>query len=156
MKKFDFRNLPRWLRDFVPLVFWLALIFFLSSQSRLVEIESEIGDKFFFKGAHIATYAVLMWLWWRALSASRQNQWPTLLAALGLTVLYGISDEIHQSYVPGRHAQAADVLFDTSGALLMLLLLRRLKWLRFFPEKLGLSFDEAVPESAQVLRSNNR
>ena len=57
--------------------------------------------------------------------------------ALGLTILYGISDEIHQLFVLGRVGQIADVLFDTSGALAMILLLRRHKWLRHFPENLS-------------------
>lgn len=36
---FKLATLPRWLRDFAPLFFWMALIFALSSQSVLVEIE---------------------------------------------------------------------------------------------------------------------
>ena len=36
--------------------------------------------------------------------------------ALGLTLLYAISDEVHQSFVPGRHARWYDVGFDMIGA----------------------------------------
>jgi len=36
---FKLARLPRWLRDFVPLFFWMALIFALSSQSVLVDIK---------------------------------------------------------------------------------------------------------------------
>jgi VanZ family protein len=79
-------------------------------------------------------YAVLAWLWWRALAPQRQISGPVLSLVFVLTVLYGISDEIHQLFVPGRHGRVADVLFDTSGTLLMILLLRWFKWLRFFPE----------------------
>jgi hypothetical protein len=117
-------SLPRWLRDFVPLVLWMTLLFILSSQSVLVDIEDEAGEKFFYKTAHLIAYAVLAWLWWRALAPQRQTSWPVLLAALALTVFYAISDEAHQAFVPGRHAALYDVLFDASGALAMILLIR--------------------------------
>jgi VanZ family protein len=129
-------RLPRWLRDFAPLVIWMVLIFALSHRSVLVVIENDAGEKTFYKSAHMVAYAMLMWLWWRALSPQREARWLLLLPALGLTILYGISDEIHQLFVPGRYGRIADVLFDTGGALLMLLLLRQLKWLRTVPERL--------------------
>jgi len=126
---------PRWLRDFLPLLAWLAVIFFLSSRSVLVNIDNEAGEKLFYKTAHMLAFALLAWLWWRAITPRRTAGWPVFVAALGLTVLYGISDEIHQYFVPGRHARLADVLFDTGGALAMILLLRKFEWLRHFPEK---------------------
>jgi VanZ family protein len=134
-----FAALPRWIRDFVPLVIWMALIFLLSSRSTLLEIESQLGDKLVFKSSHIVAYAVLTWLCWRALSSARHTDWPLLATAFALAVLYGISDEIHQLFVPGRHGRLADVFFDAGGALLMILLLRWLAWLRRFPESLALS-----------------
>ena len=54
-------------------------------------------------------------------------------AALGLvfTVIYAMTDEYHQSFVPGRAMMARDVLIDTLGALLgvfiVLMVLRRQK-----------------------------
>lgn len=123
----------RWLVDFVPLIFWLLLIFSFSARSTLVVIEQEAAEKLFYKGAHMFVYAVLVWLWWRALSPERRITWPVLLLALLFTVLYAVSDEIHQRFVPGRHGQLADVLFDAAGALAMILLIRRLPWLSFFP-----------------------
>jgi hypothetical protein len=50
---------------------------------------------------------------------------PSLLAWL-LTVLYAISDEFHQSFVPGRHASWGDVLYDAAGAFFALWIVRRL------------------------------
>ena len=133
---FRLDKLPRWLRDITPLLFWLALIFVLSDQPVLIVIKDEVQEKFFYKVAHVIAYAVLAWLWWRALAPQRQFGWPILSAALTLTILYGISDEIHQLFVPGRHAQLSDVLFDTSGALAMILFVRQVSWLRAFPENL--------------------
>ncbi len=39
--------------------------------------------------------------------------------------------------LPGRFGRVSDVLFDASGGLAMILLLRRYKWLRLFPENLS-------------------
>jgi VanZ family protein len=123
----QFDRTPRWLRDFVPLVFWLGLIFWLSSQPQLVQFDEPLTAMLFAKTAHFVVYGILAWLWWRALSSSRQLTWSILLTAFILTTLYGASDEIHQSYVLGRTGQFADVLVDASGALAMVLSIRRIK-----------------------------
>ncbi|MBE7552369.1 MAG: VanZ family protein [Anaerolineales bacterium] len=135
---FRLELLPRWLRDMAPLVFWMLLIFVLSAQSRLIKIEDAADEKIFYKTAHFVAYAVLAWLWWRALAPQRQVAWPVLLLAFALAALYGISDEIHQLFVPGRHGQVADVLFDAAGAWAMILLIRRINWLRTWPDSLNL------------------
>jgi VanZ family protein len=116
----------------------MGLIFFLSNQSTLVDVESEINEKLIYKSAHIFAYAVLAWLWWRCLSPDRQVTWPVLAWTLGLATLYAISDEIHQRYIPGRHGQLADVLFDVAGALAVVLWLRLFEWPRRFPERASL------------------
>jgi len=134
--KFRFDALPRWLRDVVPLIGWMALIFALSSRQGLIEIDNPASERFVFKGAHVFVYALLAWLWWRVLSSQRGVSWPILLAAWFLATLYGVSDEIHQLFVPGRHGRVADVLFDAAGALAMVIALRRVAWLRLFPESL--------------------
>ena len=131
-------RLPRWVRDIAPLLFWMGLIFFLSDQPTLIVIEDEVSEKTVYKLAHVLAYAGLAWLWWRALSPNRQATWTVLGVAVGLATLYGISDEFHQLFVPGRHAQSADVLFDMAGALAMALLLRCFQWPRLFPERLRL------------------
>ena len=53
------------------------------------------------------------WRWRRVAGAS-------LLGAFVIAVLYGVSDEFHQSFVPGRTPDAADVLADAVGAALAL------------------------------------
>lgn len=115
----------RWLRDGAPLILWMALIFWLSSRSTLVAIEDDSAEKLVFNGAHLFTYAILAWLWWRALSPQRQLDSTRLWLALGLTILYGVSDEVHQSFVPGRAAQLTDLLFDAAGAGVMIWLIWR-------------------------------
>ena len=134
MSRFRLEDLPRWIRDFGPLIFWLVLIYGLSDQSQLADIEDEITERVVYKLAHVLAYAVLAWLWWRVLAPQRQATWLVLPMAWVLSILYGISDEIHQLYVPGRSGRVADVLFNAAGALLTVLLLRRFERLRGFPE----------------------
>ena len=141
---FRLEQLPRWLRDVMPLVLWMALIFALSSQPTLVIIKDETDEQLFYKTAHVLAYAMLTWLWWRALAPQRQIGWSILLAAVVLTTLYGVSDEIHQLFVPGRHGRLVDVFFDVGGALAMILLIRRVKWLRVWPDSLSLPFSEGL------------
>jgi VanZ family protein len=129
--------LPRWLRDFAPLVLWKLFIFYLSAQSRFwINIENELFETIFFETCHAVVYAILGWLWWRALSPDRKFTWSTFCMALGMVILYALSDEYHQLYVPGRAAETADVLLDTAGGLAALLLIRRSEWARRFPENL--------------------
>ena len=105
----------RWL----PAVAWMALIFFLSSRSDLPHAPEHWLDVLWKKGAHLGAYAILACLYERALALPRRGK----LAALGLTVLYAISDEFHQSFTPGRMPAASDVLIDTVGATLGLYLI---------------------------------
>lgn len=129
-------KLPRWLRDVAPLMLWMALIFGLSSQTRLIRITHPAESEIFYKTAHVIFYAILAWFWWRSLAPQRRVTGSILALAFLLTVMYGISDEFHQWFVPSRHSRVTDVLFDGSGALMMLLLLRSVGWLRHFPENL--------------------
>ena len=48
-----------------------------------------------------------------------------------LTVLYGVSDELHQAFVPARVASELDVGIDAAGALLGIT--TWMAWLRFLP-----------------------
>ena len=133
---FQLEKLPRWLRDIAPLMLWMVLIFGLSSHARLIRIAHPVESEIFYKTAHVIFYVILLWLWWRVVSPLRQATGSILALAFLLTVMYGISDEFHQWFVPGRHSRVTDVLFDGSGALMMLLLLRSVGWLRNFPENL--------------------
>ena len=107
----------RWL----PATAWMALIFFLSSRSDLPHAPEHWLDVLWKKGAHLGAYAILACLYERALALPRRGK----LAALGLTVLYAISDEFHQSFTPGRTPLATDVLIDTAGGIVGLYVVRR-------------------------------
>ena len=92
---------------------WMGLIFFLSAQPDLPHPQSGWLDLLFSSAAHMFMFGVLAVLWAWALGQGRYG-W---LVALALTLLYALSDEFHQSFVPGRHADPADLVCDALGAL---------------------------------------
>ena len=74
---------------------------------------------------HIPAYAVLAVAWRWALSAWFDlSLTPSLMAGL-IATGYGIFDEWHQSFVPGRYASLTDVMFNVAGVLLGLWLAAR-------------------------------
>lgn len=91
---------------------WMAVIFVFSSQPKSDIPTFGVWDTLIKKAGHMLEYAILAWLWYRALG--RLHGW----AAWGITALYAASDEFHQSFTPGRHAQIADVIIDAAGAAL--------------------------------------
>jgi VanZ family protein len=100
----------------IPAFLWMALIFAISSIPDVGGVPGGFSDS----TAHMGVYAVLGGLYLRALSRKdwRNLGWQTALAAIALSTLYGMSDEWHQSFVPGRTSEWRDVFSDAAGALL--------------------------------------
>jgi len=101
----------------LPVLVWAALIFALSS---IPDLGTGLGgwDLVLRKLAHAAEYAVLGALLARATAR------PGVAAVLG--ILYATSDELHQSFVPGRMGAPLDVAIDAVGVIAGVLL-----WDRF-------------------------
>jgi VanZ like family len=95
----------------LPVVAWAALIFALSS---IPDLGTGLGgwDLVLRKAAHVAEYAVLGALLARALSTT-VTAWAWLAWVMGTA--YAASDELHQHFVPGRHASALDLVIDAAG-----------------------------------------
>ena len=74
--------------------------------------------------AHFCLYAVLAALWPFALAPGLGMRRALPVAAAAISVLYAISDEIHQGYVPGRDSDPVDVVVDCLGIATALLLIR--------------------------------
>jgi len=68
---------------------------------------------------HFLVYALLSAMILRALRRHYEDNRfaPAMMLSIGLSVLYGISDEFHQSFVPSRSADSADVLADLLGSI---------------------------------------
>lgn len=126
---------------------WMIVIFIYSSQpatlsdekSRFVinafkylglNLNSLFGDLSNFivrKLGHLAEYAILYIFLYNAMKDSFKSK-TALIAALVILFFYASSDEIHQYFVPGRAARVRDVLIDTSGGtLVMIMIYKKLK-----------------------------
>jgi VanZ family protein len=108
--------------NFLPPLALMAVIFLLSAQP---DLSSGLGiwDLILRKLAHMTSYGLLTFLWWRALV--RRVAHP-LVFAVAISLLYAVSDEWHQSFVEGRHGSPIDVGIDAIGILVAVLLIRRL------------------------------
>ena len=109
-----------WLRTpfgrWLPLLVWMALIFLVSGRQTSQIPHFGLYDLLIKKAAHLTAYAIMMLL---ALWAVRDWRW-----ALAITIGYAISDEYHQTFVPTRQGTVVDVLVDSAGAILALLVVR--------------------------------
>lgn len=110
--------------DGLALLAYCSLIFWLSDQQRLpMPTTFEFQDKFLHAGA----YWVMGLLSWRAFRHFGMSASTLGLVSFLFCSLYGVSDEWHQSFVPGRESSAADWLADSFGAALAMGLLVKLK-----------------------------
>ena len=113
-----FRRPDLWL----PPLALMAAIFYFSAQPSL---ELGLGPLELFgrKLVHFAEYALLCLLWWRAFE-HRLGPRRAALLAFAITSAYAATDELHQSFIEGRHGTPVDWLIDTAGAGLMAIVLR--------------------------------
>nr|WP_238492539.1 VanZ family protein [Desulfotruncus alcoholivorax] len=100
-----------------PAIVWMAFIYYLSGRTG-----EELGSMFpfikDFNPGHILAYFILAWL---VLWPLRLNKFPRpYLATFLLCLFYGISDEIHQYFVPTRTPDVHDLLRDLLGAAIAL------------------------------------
>ncbi len=93
----------------------MVLLFWFSSRSDLPGPQNVLLDLLFKKTAHFVAYGMLALFYLFAL-----GEWHKRPLALLLVVLYAISDEYHQSWTPLRTPSPADVLIDTTGAIVTL------------------------------------
>ena len=136
---------------YAPLVFWIGLIFYLSSdQGSMTETSRFIGPLLHFlfpnapeesiqlyhgwirKAAHISEYAILAFLAVRALARSSVMSLRTLkyIVPLVLVALIASIDEFNQSFQATRTGSFRDVLVDIIGGVTMVALLWLIKWPR--------------------------
>jgi VanZ family protein len=134
------------LKFWLPVIFWMSVIFTASSDSHSYEHSSFFVEPFLHwlfpkmsqanieeihhvirKCCHLTEYAVLALLLWRALHLSKNNlpawSWPKVGGTLLAVFLFAASDEFHQSFVPTRTPLVSDVFVDTAGGALGLLAL---------------------------------
>ncbi|HXY60817.1 MAG TPA: VanZ family protein [Chthoniobacterales bacterium] len=126
-------------KNWVPLIVWMALIFIGSTDVLSAEHTSRFlfpilrwldpqitvaaliaAQRLIRKLGHLTEYAILAALFWRAL---RGTEWRSKIlisfaTAFVTCALFAVSDEFHQSFVPSRTASAGDVMIDVCGVLI--------------------------------------
>ena len=86
------------------------------------------------KIAHFSLYALVGFLLMALFSTYNINEKNKIISTIIIGAIYAISDEFHQSFIPGRSGQASDVFLDTLGTtvggLLILLIIKTVKKLK--------------------------
>jgi hypothetical protein len=100
----------------LPPLFLMALIFYLSSRQRVEVSDIYLVQFAVFKSLHVIEYAVLYLLNFRALKNLFPREiWKNHIDAFVITLVYAFSDEIHQRVVPTREGRMRDIVIDTLG-----------------------------------------
>ncbi len=111
----------KYLLRIVPMTFVMGTIFILSHQS---------GDFFHLPGiiavdkiGHLTIYGLLaLSVLWALSPAGKGNRFFFACLTLFVCFFYGLSDEFHQSFIPGRFPSSMDLLADTLGAALVIMI----------------------------------
>jgi VanZ family protein len=135
------------LKYWLPIVLWFALIFVASSDTQSSQRSSRIIGpllRWLFpelaeetiglvvllvrKCAHLTVFGVLALLFWRAFRKPVKNDprpwsWSEARNSLVGVFVYAVTDEVHQAFVPSRQGSALDVVIDTLGGAAALLAL---------------------------------
>lgn len=128
----------------ILVVIWMIVIFYFSSQpggvsdsfsknitevivnfiANIINIPIDIAQQYLYslnhiirKIAHFTEYLILALLVINAFRESGVKKFKLYLYSFLLCILYAISDEFHQLFVPGRAGQLKDVLIDSLGSI---------------------------------------
>lgn len=98
-----------------PVIIWMAGIFYMSSQSAIQTSEVKVIDFIIHKIAHVAEYGMLSILLYRASNKGFKSNGNWKIP-LFITIIYALTDEIHQLFVATREGRLRDVVIDSFGA----------------------------------------
>ncbi|WP_042463413.1 VanZ family protein [Neobacillus dielmonensis] len=107
----------KWVLRVLPLVY-MAIVFIQSSfpADKFVELPDSTIDHTIKESLHLIEFAILYVLLVLAMLTRRRGFTPALNVACAVFAgLYGISDEIHQSFYPYRSASWFDLVKDFTG-----------------------------------------
>ncbi|HRN70830.1 MAG TPA: VanZ family protein [Candidatus Woesebacteria bacterium] len=115
------KTIRGWIFYWGPPIIWIIIIFIMSSRQRISIADTQVENFIIFKTLHIIEYAFLYLLLFRAnfKSFSKKISLNTIftISIIG-SILYAISDEVHQTFVPTRQGSIRDIGIDTIGILL--------------------------------------
>jgi len=125
------------LTHWLPVIAWATLIFLFSANpdpyGLLPETIDKSWDTFIGTTMHFLEYAVLSLLLARALSKNQSLKRSHIYLTILLSILYSLSDEIHQLYVPGRTFQLLDLFVDFLGIQAGVFLFIKIKKKKYSP-----------------------
>ncbi len=104
---------------YLPVVVWAIIIFSFSAKSVPAVSVVHWQDFIIKKTIHMVEYGILTLLLFRALKNSGNNKKNALIYSFLIAIVYGATDELHQSFTPGREPRIRDVFFDGTGSVLM-------------------------------------
>ena len=115
-----------YVKYWLPPIAWMGMIFLFSSQAKVQVSDVYVLQFTFFKSLHMIEYGILSALLYRAFkNTGNRPLWQNLYLAWLLAASYGMTDEIHQVFVPTREGRMRDIVIDSIGAGLILFLLWR-------------------------------
>lgn len=118
------------LKLWLPVIAWVTLIFLFSANPNpyklLPDAIEGTWDTFIGITMHFIEYTILAFLLSRALYHHQTTTRKNLLIIILLTMLYALTDEIHQLFVPGRTFQIFDLLIDLLGSITGILIYKKL------------------------------
>lgn len=131
------KKLIKW----IILFSWLLVIFMFSHEQNSGSVTKEIisttisikeepkteplldGINFIVrKSAHITEFIILTLILFSLTSEYTKNEKKIIIISVIVCILFAAGDELHQYFVPGRSALVTDVLIDSIGALIALII----------------------------------
>lgn len=107
----------KYIRFWLPVVLWMTVIFLLSSRQKVALTDSYVVSFLIFKTLHLIEYAFLYTVTYRAVRNTIISTGKTPhIIAFGVTTLFALGDELHQSFVPTREGRLRDAIIDMFGA----------------------------------------
>jgi len=111
------KKFTSFLRLWGPALLMMLAIFGFSSIPSKVMPNFGLIDYLVKKGGHALGYGLLSLTYLRGINGGRDSVALRFFPlAWVLATLYSATDEFHQSFIPGRHADLMDVLIDSAGA----------------------------------------
>ena len=110
---------------------YIGLLFFLSSIPSDPCIHTPLAKRILHNFLHVPAYgglAFLFLLTFNSFKRSESNFPHPFIFAGSLAFIFGVLDEFHQSFVPGRIVSLGDILLDAIGIILVLFIAKKYMW----------------------------
>lgn len=127
VKQLSFNCFKFCLTALIPLLSWMVMIFLLSNRQKIAFTDNYPVSFAIFKSLHLFEYAVLFFLWARTLVLLKIKN--PFYWALFFTFAYGLSDELHQSFINGREGKLLDAFVDGLGGLLAWIAINKFRFI---------------------------